>query len=181
MIELCIQQATNRMDLIDTIAKISTILIALFNLVFAFIIYRTNKRKQEIDKTQKQKINWFKTLILDHNLPIIYNFFDELLHLCTKLQRDNNSLEDKKVINEEVLDKFKCLRKKSIDLFNAADGKLCSELIEILDGLQDQITNSIFEEGIKLSHLPKYEEVIEDEIYKTKTDLLNRIFKYNGE
>ena len=43
------------------------------------------------------------------------------------------------------------------------------------------MTNNIFDEGINLSHAPKFEELIINEITNTKTHIIKLLFEYSGE
>jgi len=66
-------------------------------------------------------------------------------------------------------------------MFIAIDEGLYNKILLKVDDLIDSLTNTIFDEGINLSHQPKYEELISKKIKESKTDILKILFSYTGE
>ncbi|EXZ39289.1 hypothetical protein M100_1970 [Bacteroides fragilis str. 1007-1-F  len=122
-----------------------------------------------------------KTLILDYNMKYLYLFFEDLRKETNKLTVANLSDDAKREINEKLLLYGNELRQKFIDPFLAIDSKLYDNILHSIDILLDNMTNSIFDEGINLSHAPKFEELIINKITNTKTHIIKLLFEYSGE
>lgn len=120
-------------------------------------------------------------MILDYNMQHLYQFFEDLKIESKKLTVNNLDDVAKKEINEKMLSYGNELRQKFIDPFLAIDSNLYNNILHSVDELQDSMTNTIFDEGINLSHAPKFNELITSEITKTKTQIIKLLFEYSGE
>ena len=166
---------------LDETYKIAMICIACFNLIFAIYIFIVKNKKDHNTNEKNRKINLLKTLILDNNLKFLYQYFEEIDNDTIKLKVADLTIEQRKVINDSILEKGKLFRFKFIDSLNAIDNVMYKGFISNVDKLQDSITESIFDAGINLSHKPMFEEKITKTIVETKTILIKLIFNYNGE
>lgn len=166
---------------LDVFYKISTIVIALSNLIFVVYVFKSTSNRENENIEKNRKIALFKTLVLDYNMEYLYLFFDELREETNKLSASTLNNEEKTEINEKVLLSGQRLRQKFIDLFIAIDLKLYENLLRSIDELQDHITITIFDEGINLSYAPKFQELITDKITNAKTCIIKLIFEYSGE
>lgn len=166
---------------LDVLSKLAVVLIAIINLIFAVFVFL---KKNHIDRTEKEsdrKINWLKSLILDHNLDHFYEFFDRLDIELIKLKEPSIDEAGKQDINDSVSEIFIYLRRNLIDMFLAVDTELYKFFIASSDSLQDHITESIFDAGINLSHPAKFDEVLSNKVMETKTNLIKRLFEYRGQ
>lgn len=166
---------------LDTIYKIAMIFIAIFNVVFAVYIFVVKSKKDDHSNEKNRKINLLKTLILDYNLEHLYCYFELIDKETLKLQQPDLSNEDKKVINDKILENGKFIRIKFIDTLSAINKSLYDNLIDLIDKMQDSFTESIFDEGINLNHKPKFEEKVTKTIQETKTNVIKSLFNYKGE
>jgi len=169
----------NHKELVDFLFKVATMFIALFNVGFAILIFRSKTRKDDTDKEKDRKLSLLKTLVLDHNLKNFYSFFDDLESKLSELKKALSD-EEKSVIDSAVSDKFVKLRIQFINLFLAVDKDLYKSILDKMDSLQEYITKSIFDAGVNLNHDPKYNEIIANPLSDKKTDILAMLFQYRG-
>lgn len=168
-------------SILDTIYKIATVCIAFINVCLVIYIFVRNTNKDNRNSEKNRKMSLLKTLILDYNMKYLYLFFEDLRKETNKLTVTNLSDDAKREINENLLLYGNELRQKFIDPFLAIDSKLYDNILHSIDILLDNMTNNIFDEGINLSHAPKFEELIINEITNTKTHIIKLLFEYSGE
>lgn len=168
-------------SILDTIYKIATVCIAFINVCLVIYIFVRNNNKDNKNSEKNRKMSLLKTLILDYNMKYLYLFFEDLRKETNKLTVANLSNDAKREINEKLLLYGNELRQKFIDPFLAIDSKLYDNILNSIDILLDNMTNSIFDEGINLSHAPKFEELIINKITNTKTHIIKLLFEYSGE
>lgn len=173
-------QAQN-ISILDAVYKIATVCIAFINVLLVFYIFRRNTNKDTKNIEKNRKLSLLKILILDYNMQHLYQFFEDLKIESKKLTVNNLDDVAKKEINEKMLSYGNELRQKFIDPFLAIDSNLYNNILHSVDELQDSMTNTIFDEGINLSHAPKFNELITSEITKTKTQIIKLLFEYSGE
>jgi hypothetical protein len=165
---------------LDIAFKSATILIAAFNAYFAVKFFWFKDKKDELEKERDRKIQLLKTLVLDHNLTHYHSIFDKLEGQLQELQSNGLTDPAKQNIDSKVGDLFIELRSKFYDALLAIDDKLYDNIKTKADFLQTHITNSIFDQGINLAHLPKYEELIKQKVISTKTEIIKVLFNYRG-
>lgn len=171
----------NGIPWLDIASKIGLLFIAIFNFVFAVYIFIFRNIKEKQNREKDRKINLLKTLILDHALKHLYNFFDQLAVKTEKLKNEKLEKKEKSIINEDLLSYFSCFRTNFIDSLIAIDRRLYDDILKETDYLQDHFSKSIFDEGINLYDQNKFKEIIEDQIRNTKTEILKLLFSYKGE
>lgn len=164
----------------DNCCKIATIIIAIINVLFILYIFLENTKKDNNNNEKNRKINLLKTLILDYNMKYLYDFFDNIKKEADKLKENDLNNDNKNEINNQLLSYGKELRQKFTDPFLAVDPQLYNNIIASIDELLDNMTNNIFDEGINLTHTPKFDELITNKITKTKTKIINILFNYSG-
>jgi len=167
-------------DYLDIFYKSSTIVIAVFNVGFAVYIFWLKNKKDDSTKEHDRKIDWFKVLILDHNLKHFYLFFENLEVLFIELKTPNLTDIDKQKINDKIGEQFILLRHKFLDTLLAIDIGLYNTVINRSDLFETYLTESIFDPGINLSHKPKFDQILTEPLTTTKTDLLTMLFSYRG-
>lgn len=176
-----VDQSSALTDWLDVIYKIAMIFIASANVSFAFYIFRSKNKKDDYIHEKNRKIGLLKSLILDYNMKYLYDFFDNIDNETQALKTKDLSNEDKKIINDKIIDYGKSLRQKFIDTLLAIDKKLYTELLSFSDELIDNLTETIFNEGINLSHQPMYDEKINKLVTETKTSIIETLFGYKGD
>lgn len=159
---------------------IATLIIAAVNVGLIIYVFVKNNKKEEAKVEKKRKISLLKTLVLNYNLDKLYHFFETVCEKTNLLRDVHLTDEDKVKINEDLVDQTTIFRQNFIDLFIAIDKTLYDEILTKADALVDGLTDQIFNEGINLSHPPKFEEVISKEIRKTKADIIKILFSYSG-
>ncbi len=165
---------------LDTIFKFATISIAIFNVYFAVKVFRIKDKKDDTEKERDRKIQLFKTLVLDFNLKHCYSFFDDIFKNLISLKSTNLNDNDKKLISRDLDGFFILLRVNFIDLLLAIDKTLHTKIENEADDLQKQLTDTIFDQGVNLSHLPKYDELINQKIANTKAEIIKILFEFRG-
>lgn len=168
------------MQMLDIIFKSATAIIALANLFFVIKFFNFKNKKEDIDKEKDRRIQWLKTLVLDHNLNSFYSFFDSVELELDNLKSNNLSIVDKKIIDEKIGDEFIKLRRKFTDSLIAVDEIFYKKVLSVTDNFQSYLTNTIFDNGINLTHQPKFEELILEKITIAKTDIIKLLFRYRG-
>lgn len=168
------------MELLDIFFKSATIVIALVNLFFLIKFFNIKTKKEEADKERDRKINWLKTLVLDHSLDSFYIFFDSLETELKKLKEQNLQIEEKKQIDEKIGDQFILLRRNFTDTLIAVDDNLYKKVLNVSDKFQTHLTDTIFDNGINLAHPPKYQELVLEKLTISKTEIIKILFGYRG-
>ena len=170
----------NFLSILDIAFKVAAIFIAGFNAYFAVKIFRLKSEKDENEKERDRKIQLLKTLVLDHSLIHFHSFFETLEESLHELQKPNLTDDQKEIIDEKNATYFIGLRSKFYDSLLAVDETLYEEIKNDADNLQSHLTDTIFDGGVNLSHLPKYDELISQKLTTAKTNILKKLFNYRG-
>ncbi len=167
-------------DYLDTAFKTATICIALFNAYFAIKIFKDKNKKDDAEKERDRKIQLLKTLVLDHSFKNFYTIFDEMEDELLKLKTPNLTDPDKQSIDSKIQDLFIKLRRKFYDSLLAIDEPLYDSIENKCDELQSHFSLTIFDQGINLSHTPKYDDLINEKLIDAKTEIIKILFGYRG-
>lgn len=167
-------------SLLDNICSVANIIIAVANVVLIIHIFRHNNKRDDADKEKNRKQHLLKTLVLDYNMSKFYSFYQDIHKETNALLTKHLSTEDKQKINESLKEKAIDLRQNFIDMFIAIDEGLYNLIIARIDELIDSLTNTIFDEGINLSHKPKYDDEVSKKIRESKTAIIGILFSYTG-
>lgn len=168
------------MAIIDLLTKIATIVIAVAGTYLSFYIFNHNKKRSAIDREKDRNIQSFKSLILDHNLKFLYSFFESISGVLEEFKAPNLSDEAKSAISERVSDQFRFVRYKFVDILLAVDENLYNTILSKMDDFQQHLAESAFDNGINLSHAPKYEEIVTFKEVEFKTEIIKTLFLYKG-
>ena len=167
--------------MLDIISKVSSIVIALFSLFFTIYIFWYQNKKSKENNADSRKRDSMKTIILEHNLTWLFSFFDTVQNEIKVVNIMVLSDSEKEVLNDKLQDELKNIRLKFTDLLLAVDKDLYENIKNSLDDLIDDLTESMFDEGINLTHKPKFEEKIISSISRYKTDIIKTLYDYNKE
>jgi hypothetical protein len=171
---------TETIDYLDVSVKIATVLIAACNVFFAVRLFKIKNKRDDIDKEKDRKIQWLKTLILDHNLKFFYEFHESLDLELRSLKQEGLTDDQKEHIDAKIGDLFINLRRNFTDTLLAIDINLYNSIVETTDHFQKILTDTIFDQGINLAYAPKYDEVISEKIVVSKSEVLKKLFRYRG-
>ena len=167
---------------LEQVCMIATIIIAILNVGIVVYIFLKNYNKDNDNNESNRKISLLKTLVLDYNMMFFYQFFDEISIETDKLKRPNVSLETKNNINKNLNDVIATkLRQRFTDTLLAINRSLYIDVLAETDLLIDSFTESIFDDGVNLSHVPKFEELISKKISESKTKIIKILFDYKGD
>ena len=164
---------------LDLFDKISNIIIAIFTLLFTIYIYYITNIKEKEKDSKDRKTDSLKTIILEHNLKNLFSFYENVIKIMQPLSEKAHSDEEKQDINDNLQSDLKQLRLGFTDLFLAVDKKLYDCIKNSTDLLIDDLTNKMFDDGINLTHKPKYEEEITASISKSKTETVRYLYEFN--
>lgn len=168
-------------ELADLLFKFATMLIALFNVYFVVKIFKMSDRKNDIQKERDRKLQLFQIVILEYNMKNFYVFFESLSTTLQDLKDASLTIHQKRIIEAKVADDFIVFRKNFYDLLLAVNEGLYEKFKTKCDDLQSSLSVTIFDEGINLSHAPKFENQIEDKVSESKTELIKLLFDYENQ
>lgn len=172
---------TESIDYLDIAFKIATISIAALNVFFAVRIFNLKNKKDDSAKEKDRKIQLLKTLVLDPNFKNFYLIFDEIEDELNKLKVNGLTVIQKQAIDATLADLFIKLRRKFYDSLLGIDESLYSNIETHSDVLQNHFTETIFDNGVNLSHSPKFDELITEKLLNTKTNIIKQLFSYRGD
>lgn len=174
------QVACTQNDTLEFWSNIATIFIAFANLILAIYIFTKKDKKDDVEKEKDRRIQSLKALVLDHNLSKFYNFFDNLDVELIKLKNAEITDNDKANILKNTDNLFIELSRKFTDTLLAVDKLLYDSILNCNDELQKTINDAVGNEGINLSHAPKFDEEINQKVTRFKTKILEILFNYRG-
>jgi hypothetical protein len=168
-------------------SDIAQIIIAMFNLLLAayIIIYQVKKdRKAESDTAkineQSIKLQWFKELIVQPNIASINSFYENLSSIKSKISSNDLDTEKKEEINNFVKSELSGIRKSFVDVLFQVDKPFAGKVLANLDELVNGITDSIFDEELKLKLPSVYEKNIGSKISYSKNNIVALLYNYKG-
>lgn len=167
-------------SMLDYIYKISMIVIASVNVIFAFFIFCRNNKEQAKSRVKSQNIDWFKSLILNHHLDDCYAFYTNIHKESENIKKATSDINDRIQTNENLAVLFSNLRIKTLELFSVADDKLYKNLLKDLDKLQDLLSEKMSDIRIDFSVSDNFDKFIEKEIFKSRTLFVKTLFSYKG-
>lgn len=172
---------------ISDISDLAQVVIALANVILVIYVftYTRNKDNEDISRNlnlQEQNINlqWFKDLIILPNYPFVLKFYEDIMKISEKLMLPGLSDQDKIKISDDIKAEQSKLRKSFVDVLRIADLKLEQSVKTNLDTLIGEITLTVFDRGINLTHPPAFEKEITNKIVYSKNDLISLIYGFKG-
>lgn len=183
----CLNVTKDESSSLSDLADWSQVLIALVNLFLAgyVIFYQIKKDKKSDNDTAKLneqniKLQWFKELVVQPNMIGIIEFYSNLNTIDTKINSNDLTDEEKENINEFVKSELSKLRKSFVDVLYLVDKNFAEQLMTNLDELIDGITNSIFNDELKLKNPVVYEKNIGSKISISKNKVIAQLYNYKG-
>lgn len=162
-------------DWVGKLTAIAMTVIAIVNVVLTFFIFSRTRKDNKSVEDKHHRFEMMHSLIMEHNITRLYDFYDRVSEVCTKLQlSEEQSVKDE--VNNAVKGEAKKFRLRFLTLFNVVDPALYRSLLEVSDHLVDGITNSIYNPGIKLTYEPKYDEEISQKISKSRIEMLTKLY-----
>lgn len=178
----CTVPATENINgsLLDTLYKVSMIIIAICNFIFSFYIFIYRNSKEDKDKESNRKLGLLKTLVLDHKLSVLYNKFSEISNETKILLARKMSDQEKSILDEKLAEIFIDLRHEFVLLLSAIDEALYKNTLANLDDLQEKLTTALFDSGINLDVNSKYNDYIQEPINSIQILIIEELFNYKG-
>ena len=160
---------------------IITAVFAIANLILAISVFRLDRASSEKKAEAERRLTMFKTLVLDAKMNSFHESIKSMREILDTLPKSDNDIEKKQEINDALRAHFYELTVDFIDLLMAIVYKNLYEPIrDKSQNLQDELTKAIFDEGIRLSHRPKFEERILTPMSKMQTDIIKILYGYDG-
>lgn len=178
------QTALSWSTALDFLFKISMPAIALFNLLFIINMNR-NKRVSDKNKDNEERqrrerslrIDYLKTIVYEHNLPRLYQFFSSLQE---ELQKAKEKESDRSEIEGKIQELFKSFRSEFIIILSAAVPKLGETIQDECDSMRDRFVEKLSDEGINLWVEKYYNDNIKSIYDHGKVTIINTLFSYDG-
>ena len=168
-------------------SDLSQVIIAIVNLFLAYYVlrYQISKDKKIDNETarlneQNIKLQWFKELIIQPNVEKINLFYSNLHSIRDKITSNDLTDDEKQRINEFVKAELSTIRKSFVDMLQSVDKNFADKVLENLDSLIDDITNSIFNDELKLHNVAVYEKNIGSKISYSNNKLIGDIYNYKN-
>lgn len=156
------------MDCLDTLCKVATVIIAAVNIVFAFFVFRKN-RKRELTRA----------LVLDYSIKHFYQYFEDIDKELIKLKDRNTTQEIKRDIEKKLQSYDRIFEQKFIDLFLRIKPEMHKSIKNKIDDMNGKIVEAMFNEGINLYNESQYNEKIATPVIVTKSELLKLLLESN--
>lgn len=157
------------------------VVIAAANLFFVgyVLFFQIPKnRRNDLAVAKLNETKWFRDLIVQPSIPFINQFYDQLHTIRGKILSDHFSIEEREEVNEFIKRELSVFRKAFIDILLRIDKKFAYQILVNLDQLIDGITDSIFDEELKLSQQAIYEKTIGSKISYSKNNLIALLYNY---
>lgn len=166
-------------DFLDIISKVSSIVIAGLGLLFSYYIFKISNENDNIRDDKSRQYDSLKTIILEHNLKHFFNFYEEIMIVVQPLSKKKLTDISKSKLNDSMVDALTHLRLNFTDLLLAVDTDLYTEIMKNTDDLIDELTEVMFDEGIVLTHNPKFESEIISRLSASKTNNVKILYSFN--
>lgn len=183
----CYTPIPSETDWLSIFGSLANIIIALLTLILGWYVFICQKEKDNENKIETLqlhrkniKLQWFKEIIIQPKLQLMFDFFEALQELKTMLNKSDIDENKKiKIINYIKLEQSK-LRKGFLDLIQNVDVELYNKLAINIDTLTDHLTNCVSNDEYKLNNIKTYEREINSKILASYNDVLSKIFNYCG-
>ncbi len=149
--------------------------LAAASLVLSCYVFFKNRSDSERQNETLRRLDLMKTLVLDPNMPKIYNTFDGLTRCLSNLRdRDCNRSE----VEQELQSIFKNLNEDTLSIFFAIDQELYSRLKDASDNSRDILVENMADEGINLHVERMYNEHIMKHAQSLKQKIIEQLYNY---
>lgn len=172
---------------LDTLSDIANIIIAFLTLILGFyvFVYQKNKdndsdEKTEIDRRKNIKLQWFKEIIIQPKIVVVFNFYDKINSIKDKINTNDLNDDEKIEIINFIKKEQSHLRKSFLDLVQHINNELYSDLSKNVDRLTDTLTDVISNDEFKLKNEATYNREIKSKIEYSYNEFLSKIFNYCG-
>jgi hypothetical protein len=163
--------------IIDILYKISMIIIAIANFIYAWKLNIFREKKDGSHRVLARKMDYLKTIIYEPNLKYLYQFFSDVELELQKL-KDKNA--NKAEIEAEIQKLFKSFRTNFIIILNAAVPELGGSIQNICDNMRDTLLENLSDPGINLWVDRCYNDKIKLVFENEKANIISALFSYDG-
>lgn len=163
-------------SLLKLLSEIANIFIAVATLALAFYVFVYQRQKDKIN----DKVQWFRTLIIEPNQDKIYGFYNNVISVTEEFHDNQYTNIDKIQKMDELKRIFNIFRKEFVVLLEAFDNDLYVDIKYHIDTLLDRLTNNIFSDNLNLNDDVEFDAHINHIILMSKNYVIARIARYNG-
>lgn len=184
---LCCNYFQSNINRLDEIESISNIVIALLTLALAFYVFIYQRQKDvnskleaEKQRSKNIKLQWFKEMIVQPKMEVMFIFYEKLHTLKQKLNKAELSDVEKIEILNFIKESQSDFRKNFLDLIQHVNFDLYNKISSNLDNLTDHLTVVISNDEFKFSNSKTYSREIDSKIQISYTEVLSSIFSFEG-
>lgn len=171
--------------MISTLADIAQVVIAIVSVALAYSAFIYQRKKDmhadninvEISRRTEQ-LQWYRELLIHPNVSTIYGLFSDITEISQKFTTPNLTDIQKSEILQEIKNKVAAFRVAFVDLLEVVDVEKRKQSLDVLDTLVDYIGITTLDQGINLSHQPKFEESILQKVSHTRNIFLQIISRF---
>lgn len=165
------------LSFLEILLGVTSTIIAGCSLLFTIYIFRYQKNK---DSTNT-KLDWYKSIIIESKFNSFFDFFGNIKEILSEVKNNPNLTNDeKKIINNKVIDCFTEFRQEFISLLLAVDRMLYFCVKNQFDKLVDGITEKLFDDKLDFS-TDDYQNELITYISTYKTNILKVFVEFKGE
>lgn len=161
---------------ISILCDIATVIIALVNVILVIWIF---VRQNKIDKQDDEKSHQYSlklNIIMEHRMQLFYKYYDDLKNVLALLMENNLTNQNKVQVNNQMLEYSGLFDNEFLQLFEAVDESMGKDLRKVNDEMVDNITKSIFDEGINLYVRNMYHDHIDNRIITARKKMLKIMY-----
>ena len=160
----------------DKILSIAMAIIAIANIIMTVYLFCQSRKDTSEGEMKRRKFELIQSLILNHRLQLLYDFYDNVSNECLSLLKSSDRVS-KKAVDDNNKALLKRFRLDFVMLFNVVDHQLYEDIKSLGDNLIDGITEAIFDEGINLTHEPKYNEMITEPLSRNRNAMISKLYE----
>ncbi len=173
---------------LSEVADFANVVIAF--LAFGFSMYsfwiqkerdRQNVKEAEDVRLQSIQLQWYKDLVISPNIQHLDCFYETLHEIRTGIVSPDLSSESKTELIERVKEAQRQIRKTLVDSILPISIGLHDNVLDNLDQLIDQITNTLDNDTLKLSNPTVNDTELGKPIWDSKKDILTIVYGYRGD
>lgn len=168
-------------------ADLSQVVIAIAGFFLAGYVFIYQRGQDKVNERitaqlneQNIRLQWFKELVVQPNVIHINKFYDQLQTVKDMITSDNMQDHEKQAISTFIKKESSDFRKAFVDLLIQLDSELGNKVMENIDGLIDGLTESIFNDDLKLTRPTVYEKCISSKISYSKNSLVGLLYQFKG-
>ena len=161
-------------------ADLAQVFIAIINLVFVFVFFYKQANDSKTESKKNVRLQWFKELVMQPNIPIFNQFFIDVENLGPILSANSQGEDGIMEVSRLLRNYFSKFKLKFHQPLLNIDSVLYTSIRSIIEDLESQISTALLDETLDLANPTLYDEQVTMKLLKTKTDILTHIVNFGG-